>query len=125
MYHAGNMDVPDFSYYRRESTKDNAGKNTETVESRNTFTYVVAGGLGITGAYSAKALVNQFVSSWSASQVFSFFNFSKNKVKLLFDHSFGAFTLHCRLLYLLLLYMKCQICMLCSYVIKYCSEKSC
>jgi len=28
----------------------------------------MAGGLGVLGAYSAKSVVNQFVSSWSASQ---------------------------------------------------------
>jgi len=66
--HAGNVDVPDFSYYRRSATKDPASNNRSTAENRQAFSYVMAGGLGVLGAYSAKSVVNQFVSSWSASQ---------------------------------------------------------
>merc|ERR1712107_392247 len=64
----GNVDVPDFSYYRRAATKDPTSNNRATAESRQGFSYVLAGGLGVLGAYSAKSVVNQFVSSWSASQ---------------------------------------------------------
>jgi len=67
-YHAGNMEVPDFSYYRRSATKDPSAKSADTAEDRMAFSYVMAGGLGVGGAYGAKALVNQFISSWSASQ---------------------------------------------------------
>ena len=66
--HAGNMDVPDFSYYRRSATKDNSAKSAESEEDRKGFSYVMAGGLGVAGAYGGKSLVNQFISSWSASQ---------------------------------------------------------
>jgi len=66
--HAGNVDVPDFSYYRRSATKDPASSNRASADSRQGFSYVMAGGLGVLGAYSAKSLVNTFVSSWSASQ---------------------------------------------------------
>lgn len=66
--HAGNVDVPDFSYYRRSSTKDPTSDNRSSADSRQGFSYVLAGGLGMFGAYSAKSVVNQFVSSWSASQ---------------------------------------------------------
>lgn len=66
--HAGNVEVPDFSYYRRSSTKDPTSSSRATADSRQGFSYVLAGGLGVLGAYSAKAVVNQFVSSWSASQ---------------------------------------------------------
>jgi len=66
--HAGNVDVPDFNYYRRNATKDPTSDNKKTLERRQGFSYVMAGTLGVSGAYSAKALVNQFVSSWSASQ---------------------------------------------------------
>merc|ERR1719391_886133 len=62
------MDVPDFSYYRRSAVKDNTAKSSESAENRQAFSYVLAGGLGVLGAYSAKSVVNQFVSSWSASQ---------------------------------------------------------
>merc|ERR1719188_2075741 len=66
-YHAGNMDVPDFSYYRRSSVKDPAAKS-ESAADRKGYSYLVAGTLGVTTAYAAKSVVNQFVSSWSASQ---------------------------------------------------------
>merc|ERR1719330_1822874 len=32
------------------------------------YSYVMAGGLGLGGAYAAKSLVSHFVMSWSASQ---------------------------------------------------------
>jgi ubiquinol-cytochrome c reductase iron-sulfur subunit len=67
-YHAGNVEVPDFSYYRRSATKDPTSSNKASSEGRQGFSYVMAGGLGVLGAYSAKSVVNQFVSSWSASQ---------------------------------------------------------
>jgi len=67
-YHAGNVDVPDFSYYRRSTTKDPTSNNKATADTRQGFSYVLAGGLGVAGAYSAKSVVNQFVTSWSASQ---------------------------------------------------------
>jgi len=66
--HAGNVDVPDFSYYRRSDTKDPTSDNKHSIERRAGFSYVLAGTLGVGGAYTAKAVVNQFVSSWSASQ---------------------------------------------------------
>ena len=66
--HAGNVDVPDFSYYRRSAVKDNAAKSRESAEDRTGFSYLMAGGLGLTAAYGGKSLVNQFISSWSASQ---------------------------------------------------------
>ena len=66
--HAGNVDVPDFSYYRRSAVKDNTAKSSESAEDRTGFSYLMAGGLGLTAAYGGKSLVNQFISSWSASQ---------------------------------------------------------
>merc|ERR1711862_278782 len=42
--HAGNMDVPDFSYYRRSAVKDSSAKSNESADDRKGF------------------------SSWSASQ---------------------------------------------------------
>jgi len=67
-YHAGNMEVPDFSYYRRSGTKDPTSKNSDSVESRNTFSYLVTGGLAVGGGYAAKSVVNQFIMTLSASQ---------------------------------------------------------
>ena len=62
------MDVPDFSYYRRSATKDSSAKSAESEEDRKGFSYLMAGGLGLSAAYGGKSLVNQFISSWSASQ---------------------------------------------------------
>jgi len=67
-YHAGNMEVPDFSYYRKNSCKDPTTKTSDASGDRTGFSYVVAGSLGVTTAYAAKSVVSQFVSSWSASQ---------------------------------------------------------
>jgi len=66
-YHAGNMEVPDFSYYRKSSNSDPTAKSS-AADDRKGFSYLVAGSLGVTGAYAAKSVVSQFVSSWSASQ---------------------------------------------------------
>jgi len=63
------MAVPDFSYYRRKSTRDPA-KKTDPAErdARNSFTYVMTGALAVGGAYSGKVLVNDFVSSMAPAQ---------------------------------------------------------
>ncbi len=58
-----------FAVFRRSATKDPTSRNKDTAESRQGFSYVVAGGLGVVGAYSAKAVVNTFISSWAPSQV--------------------------------------------------------
>lgn len=67
-YHAGNMEVPDFSYYRRSAVQSPSAKSGESAGDRMAYSYVMAGGFGVGGAYAAKSLVNQFVMTWSASQ---------------------------------------------------------
>jgi len=67
-YHAGNMEVPDFSYYRRESVKASDAKSSESFADRAAFSYVFTGALGLTMGYGAKSIVNQFIMTWSASQ---------------------------------------------------------
>merc|ERR1711915_581925 len=62
------MDVPDFSYYRRSAVKDSAANSSESAADRKGFSYMMAAGLGVAGAYGGKSIVNQFISSWSASQ---------------------------------------------------------
>lgn len=57
--------VPDFSDYRRDSTKRPTGK--DSADDRKTFTYLVVGGGAVASAYAAKSIVTQFVSSMSAS----------------------------------------------------------
>lgn len=58
---------PDFSAYRREDTKDPKAKYDETVDQRQAFTYLIAGGGAMAGAFAAKSVVTQFVSSMSAA----------------------------------------------------------
>lgn len=59
--------VPDFTDYRRSSTKDPNVKSENSEVSRKNFTYLIAGAAAVSGAYSAKAVVTQFVSTMSAS----------------------------------------------------------
>lgn len=60
------LQVPDFSPYRRDAVKDANRKNT-SAEDRKAFSYMLAGATAVGGAYAAKAVVSQFISSMSAS----------------------------------------------------------
>lgn len=59
--------VPDWSGYRRPSTKSPNTPSKDTEDSRKSFTYLLSGTAAVVSAYSAKALVTQFISSMSAS----------------------------------------------------------
>jgi len=59
--------VPDFSDYRRDSTKNTTARGETTVAERNTFTYIVSGAATVAGLYSAKTVVGKFVGYLSAS----------------------------------------------------------
>ncbi|XP_018575749.1 cytochrome b-c1 complex subunit Rieske, mitochondrial-like [Anoplophora glabripennis] len=59
--------VPDFGNYRRDSVKSPVAKASDSEDARKNFAYIMAGALGVGSAYSAKAVVTQFVSSMSAS----------------------------------------------------------
>jgi len=61
------VSVPDFSYYRRESTKDVQSDNRESADSRRLFSYLMIGGIGVSGAYGAKVAVGKTLSMMSAS----------------------------------------------------------
>ena len=61
------MEVPDFSYYRRSSTKDSSAKSSDTHESRVGFSYLLTGAWAVTGAYAATHTVNTLVNSMSAT----------------------------------------------------------
>lgn len=61
------INVPDWSAYRRESVKDPNKRSSDTEDTRKSFTYLVAGAGTVVTAYAAKAVVTQFVSSMSAS----------------------------------------------------------
>ncbi|XP_055710247.1 cytochrome b-c1 complex subunit Rieske, mitochondrial [Phlebotomus papatasi] len=60
------LQVPDFSPYRRDSVQKPNRKN-DSAEDRKAFTYLVVGSSLVGSTYAAKALVTQFVSSMSAS----------------------------------------------------------
>jgi len=60
------IQTPDFSAYRRDSTQ-RPGTKAQTAEERKAFTYLMVGGCAVASAYSAKAIVHQFIGSMSAS----------------------------------------------------------
>lgn len=61
------INVPDWTSYRRPSTKSPNAPARDSEDSRKAFTYLLSGTTAIASAYSAKALVTQFVSSMSAT----------------------------------------------------------
>ncbi|KAL3284265.1 hypothetical protein HHI36_018427 [Cryptolaemus montrouzieri] len=61
------INVPDWTNYRRDSTKNPNVESSSSEDSRKNFSYLLAGGTGIVAGYSAKTLVTQFISSMSAS----------------------------------------------------------
>lgn len=61
------INVPDWSNYRRDAVKSPTAKSSESEQSRKNFTYLLAGGLSVGGAYAAKSVVTQFISTMSAS----------------------------------------------------------
>jgi len=65
---AGHTDlqVPDFSPYRRDSVQSNNRKN-DTNESRKAFSYMMVGAGAVGSAYAAKGLVTAFITSMSAT----------------------------------------------------------
>lgn len=60
------LQVPDFSPYRRDSVQSGNRKNV-SAEERKAFSYMLVGAGAVGGAYAAKGLVNAFVSSMSAT----------------------------------------------------------
>jgi len=67
MAHVGDMPAPDWTYYRRNTTKDSSTKTSESYADRAAFTYLTSAGMGVVGAYGATNVVNTFISSMSAS----------------------------------------------------------
>merc|ERR1712142_1461581 len=61
------IQIPDFSHYRRDSVKDSKKSNKTSDESRKAFTYLLSIGGSVTGIYAAKSVVHEFVASMSAS----------------------------------------------------------
>lgn len=61
------MQVPDFSAYRRDGVKEADQANVKSIDPRRSFTYVLMAGTGVVTAYAAKNVVNEFVFSMSAT----------------------------------------------------------
>lgn len=61
------IQVPDFSAYRRKSVADSSADTRSSAPARQGFSYLVVGSGAVAGAYAAKTLVTDFVSSMSAS----------------------------------------------------------
>lgn len=61
------VQVPDFSSYRRSSVADNRADTRSSAPSRQGFSYLIVGSGAVGGAYAAKTVVTEFVSSMSAS----------------------------------------------------------
>jgi ubiquinol-cytochrome c reductase iron-sulfur subunit len=61
------VQVPDFSAYRSDDTKDANKSSVPTETGRKMFSYLTVAGGGVAAAYSAKSIVAQFVSTMSAS----------------------------------------------------------
>jgi len=59
--------VPDFSAYRRKEVQNPAVRSRDSEDSRKSFTYLITASGVVTGAYCAKTIVTDFVSSMSAS----------------------------------------------------------
>ena len=61
------MRVPDFSGYRRDTTASPYENADPAAPTRKSFSYLFAGGGAVVAAYSAKVLVQEFVTSMNAS----------------------------------------------------------
>ncbi|XP_051169732.1 cytochrome b-c1 complex subunit Rieske, mitochondrial isoform X2 [Leptopilina boulardi] len=61
------IQVPDFSKYRRDSVQDPTCDSHESLHKRQTFSYLIAGATGVGAAYAGKALIVDLVSCLSAS----------------------------------------------------------
>lgn len=59
--------MPDFSSYRHKSVADSSADTKQSAPARQGFSYLVVGSGAVAGAYAAKTLVTDFVSSMSAS----------------------------------------------------------
>lgn len=62
------VQVPDFSYYRRDVNRDPTTKSRERVAEKQNFSYLVAAGTGVCAAYIAKAQIFSMVGMLAASK---------------------------------------------------------
>ncbi|GJQ79565.1 putative component of the ubiquinol-cytochrome c reductase complex [Trypoxylus dichotomus] len=62
------IDVPDFTDYRRRGVKSPTKKSSDSADHRRSFTYFMAGASIVTGSYAAKSVVLHYVKYFSASK---------------------------------------------------------
>ncbi|XP_014220144.1 cytochrome b-c1 complex subunit Rieske, mitochondrial-like [Trichogramma pretiosum] len=67
LYH-GDMRVPDFDDYRKESTKCPERRNRDTADDRKLEAYAPTFVASVAGVYAAKTVVTQLLSSMAASK---------------------------------------------------------
>merc|ERR1712142_626958 len=61
------IQMPDFSAYRRDSTKDPTKPSRDSEDSRKLFSYMFTLGAGVSTAFLGKAVATEFVMSMAAS----------------------------------------------------------
>merc|ERR1711872_1141654 len=61
------IQMPDFSAYRRESTSDPTKPSRDSEDGRKLFSYMFTLGAGVSGAFLGKAVATEFVMSMAAS----------------------------------------------------------
>lgn len=61
------MQVPDFTEYRRDACASPYSKNSESHAARSLFSYALIGSMGTVGVYSGKHIVNLFIDSMNPS----------------------------------------------------------
>ncbi|XP_059848923.1 cytochrome b-c1 complex subunit Rieske, mitochondrial [Hypanus sabinus] len=66
-YAHSDVSIPDFSDYRRQDVQDSKKSSQSSSDSRKGFSYLLTGTTAVLGAYAAKNVVTQFVTSMSAS----------------------------------------------------------
>merc|ERR1712136_305970 len=63
------IQMPDFSAYRRESNQDPTKPSRQSEDSRKLFSYMFTLGAGVSTAFLGKAVATEFVMSMAASAV--------------------------------------------------------
>ncbi|XP_078257771.1 cytochrome b-c1 complex subunit Rieske, mitochondrial [Rhinoraja longicauda] len=66
-YAHSDIRVPDFSEYRRQDVQDSKKSSQSSSDTRKGFSYLLTGTTAVMGAYAAKSVVTQFITSMSAS----------------------------------------------------------
>lgn len=61
------VQIPDFSEYRRESVKDASSRPQTSHAGRSSFTYLMVAGGSMAAAYGGKTLAQEFISTMNAS----------------------------------------------------------